>query len=146
MLIRNICVLILAIPGLSASIANAEIYRYVDETGLVVYTSEKPYSTELARKITIRDNAVSSMDPYSEAASKEVVMYSAAWCGVCKRAKAYFEVHDIEYNEYDIDTDAQGRQDYIRLGGRGVPIILVGDQRMDGFSKVQFEKLYSAEN
>ncbi len=146
MLTRSICVLILAVPGLLSSVANAEIYRYVDESGRVVYSSEKPFNIETAEKVIIRKNSVSSMESYDESGNKDVVMYSASWCGVCKKARSYFEDQGIDYNEYDIDKDPQGKREYTQLGGRGVPIILVGDQRMNGFSKPHFERLYSAEN
>lgn len=132
--------------GLLASLANAEIYRYVDESGRVVYSSEKPASIETVRKVTIRENSVASMESYDETENKDVVMYSASWCGICKQARAYFEENSIDYNEYDIDKDPQGRREYTQLGGRGVPIILIGGQRMDGFSKARFERLYSAKN
>ena len=145
-MIHSVCVLIIAITGLFISAAQAEIYRYVDESGRVVYSSEKPASDEAARKVVIHQNAVSSMESYEEAASRSVVLYSATWCGVCKRARAYFEDQGIIYNEFDVENDPQGRQDYARLGRRGVPIILVGDQRMDGFSKARFQQLYSADN
>jgi glutaredoxin len=137
---------IIAMSGLLASLANAEIYRYVDESGRVVYSSEKPASIETVRKVTIRENSVASMESYDETENKDVVMYSASWCGICKQARAYFEENSIDYNEYDIDKDPQGRREYTQLGGRGVPIILIGGQRMDGFSKARFERLYSAKN
>lgn len=143
---HSICVLILAIAGLLASVANAEIYSYVDESGRVVYSSEKPPGVEAVRKVTIRDNSVSSMASYDESENKDVVMYSASWCGICKKARAYFEDQGIDYNEYDIDKDPQGKREYTQLGGRGVPVILVGNKRMDGFSKARFERLYSTAN
>ena len=96
MLTRSICVWILAISGLPVSSVNAEIYRYVDDNGQVVYSSEKPPVSESARRLSIRENSVSSMESYDEAESKDVVMYSATWCGICKRAKAYFEDQGID--------------------------------------------------
>ena len=132
--------------GLCLPVAKAEIYRYLDESGRVVYSSEKPASSASARKVSIRHNTVSSMEPYEEATIKAVIMYSASWCGICKRARAYFDDQGIFFEEIDVENDPQGKQDYARLGGRGVPIILVGDRRMDGFSKARFQQLYSADN
>lgn len=145
-LIHSISVLIVPMFGLFISAANAEIYRYIDESGRVVYSSSRPPSAETVRTVDIRDNAVSSMESYEERDSKEVVMYSASWCGVCKRARAYFDDQGIYYTEYDVENDPQGRQDYARLGRRGVPIILIGERRMDGFSKSRFQQLYTADN
>ena len=69
-------------------------------------------------------------------------MYSANWCGVCKKARRYFEKQGIDYKEYDVETSARGKSDYKKLGAKGVPVILVGKQRMNGFSVDGFEKLY----
>mgnify|MGYP001817923251 CR=1 FL=1 len=146
MFIRSICVLILLLPGLFTAVANAEIYRYVDDNGRVVYSSEKPVENASASKVTIRDNTVSSMTSYTESEGREVVLYSASWCGVCKQARAYFEDQSIDYDEYDIENDPRGKRDYARFGGRGVPIILVVDQRMYVFRQARFDQLYSVNN
>lgn len=145
-MIHSVCVLIIAVSGLIFSAANAEIYRYLDESGRVVYSSEKPASNAPAQKVIIRQNTISPIESYDEVADKSVVMYSASWCGVCKHARAYFDDQGIAFDELDVENDAQGKQDYARLGSRGVPIILVGDRRMDGFSIARFQKLYSADN
>jgi glutaredoxin len=146
MLTRSICVLILALTGMFSPLTNAEVYHYVDESGRVVYTSVKPDTNETARKVTIRNNSVASMESYDEIESIGVVMYSASWCGICKKARAYFEAQSIDFSEYDVDKDPQRKREFAQLGGRGVPLILVGDQRMNGFSQKRFEHLYSAEN
>lgn len=64
-------------------------------------------------------------------------MLSTAWCGVCKRARAWLTQNRIPFTEYDVEHDPKGQAEYRRLRGRGVPIILVGDQRMDGFNSAR---------
>ena len=69
-------------------------------------------------------------------------MYGASWCGYCKKAKKYFNKNNIRFVEYDIERSTKGKRDYKALNGTGVPIILVGDQRMNGFSEAGFERMY----
>lgn len=130
------------------SAACAEVYRYVDENGRVVYSSERPMQDIAAKKVVIRHNSVSSnidVNAPAARADRDVVIYTASWCGVCKTAKAYFNEQDIEFEEFDIERDPRGKSDFRRLGGRAVPVILVGEQRMNGFDVASFERLYRAE-
>lgn len=69
-------------------------------------------------------------------------MYSTVWCGVCKKARRYFRANDIPFKEFDVETSERGRKDYARLNGRGVPIVLVGKYRMDGFNPGRFQQVY----
>ena len=70
-----------------------------------------------------------------------VVVYSTQWCPYCRKARAYFERHKIAHVEYDIEASAQNRARYQALNGRGVPLIIVGDKRLHGFSVQSFENL-----
>lgn len=70
-----------------------------------------------------------------------VVMYSTHWCPYCRKARAYFERHRITFVECDIEASAQNRAQFQALNGRGVPLILVGDKRMQGLSAQTFEAL-----
>ena len=79
----------------------------------------------------------------SKGKTPKVTMYSAEWCGVCKRAKRYFEEHKVRYTEKDIDKSKSANAEFRKLGGRGVPLILVGRKRLSGFSVASFEKIYS---
>jgi glutaredoxin-like YruB-family protein len=64
-----------------------------------------------------------------------VVMYSTAWCGVCKRARQYFEQEGISFVEYDVDENSAARSEYLSLNPRrSVPTIKVGDEVVIGFS------------
>lgn len=75
-------------------------------------------------------------------ASGRVVMYATSWCPYCRKARNYFRDNGIPFTEYDIEKNAQARREYDALGARGVPVILVGKKRMNGFSAAGFEKLY----
>ena len=83
--------------------------------------------------------------PASQAqpAQVPVVMYATAWCPYCAKARAYFKRTGTAYLEHDIEKSADARAEFKRLGGRGVPLILVGDLKMAGFSELAFESAYT---
>jgi glutaredoxin len=70
-----------------------------------------------------------------------VVMYSTNWCPYCAKARAYFRRCGIGYIEYDVEASAQNLAQFKALNGRGVPLIMIGDQRLEGFSAQAFEAL-----
>ena len=74
-------------------------------------------------------------------AKAEVKMYATSWCPYCAKARAYFARRGISYVEVDIEKSREGRAEYERLGARGIPVILVGPQRMNGFSEARLSQL-----
>ena len=50
----------------------------------------------------------------------------------------------IPFQEYDVEKTRKGKKDFAELKGRGVPILLVRGQRMNGFSASRFERLYES--
>lgn len=75
--------------------------------------------------------------------AKRVVLYSAGNCPHCKRAKAFLQRQGIAYREMDITRNSRARKALERLGARGVPTLLIGDARLDGFDEQRFWRLYS---
>ena len=65
---------------------------------------------------------------------KRVVIYTTAVCPACIKAKQYFAQKGVSYQEIDVNKDTAGREAFQKLGGRGVPLILIGDKRLEGFS------------
>lgn len=125
--------------------AAAGIYRWVDAEG-GVHFGDRPPAAQAASPVEVRVNTYPA--PSIEtlggppAAADRVVMYSASWCGVCRQAKEYFRRKGIHYAEYDIETSDRGRRDFARLGAKGVPVILVGNRRLNGFSEAAFSQIY----
>jgi glutaredoxin len=130
----------------AASFAHAEIHRWVDDQGKVHFGDRPPPDVEASVvKLRINTYESPSIEALAEVVSggAEVVLYSTSWCGVCRKAKAYFDTNGIAYTEYDIEKSAKGKREFDRLGGRGVPVILVGDKRLNGFSSASFKKIYA---
>jgi glutaredoxin len=71
----------------------------------------------------------------------EVIMYATTWCGYCKQARKFFERNGISYVEYDVERDRDAWRENRRLGGGGVPTIVVGDDVVRGFSAGQLTEL-----
>lgn len=76
-----------------------------------------------------------------DAAANEVHIYTTSNCDACQQAKAYMYSRDIAFTEYNIDSNPDQRARFDALGGKGVPLILVKGQRMDGFDATTFERL-----
>jgi glutaredoxin len=76
--------------------------------------------------------------------SNHVIMYATSWCGYCRKARNYFKANNIAFSEYDIEKDERAKKKYDALGGRGVPVILVGNKRMNGFNAQSFKRMYEA--
>lgn len=111
-----------------------------------MHFTDKPPKGEKAEALELKINTYSAVEikPLVERLGKKdkVVMYSATWCGICKKAKRYFKTNKIPYVIYDVEKSYTGKRDFKLLKGKSVPIIIVGDQRMNGFNVARFDKFY----
>jgi glutaredoxin len=135
---------------LSGSVAAAGIYKWTDAQGNLHFTDQPPPEAD-AEKVKLRINSYTSPQVAEGAANSpmaatgdKVTLYGTDWCGYCKKAKRYFRANRIAFQEYDVENSRKGRRDYRKMGGGGVPIILVGGRRLNGFSVVAFERIYQS--
>ncbi len=70
-----------------------------------------------------------------------VWIYVTRTCVYCKQAKSHLARRGVEYTELDIDASAAAREEFRQLGARGVPVILVGDKRLNGYSPKRLDAL-----
>lgn len=62
-----------------------------------------------------------------------VVLLSASWCGYCRKLRADLKEWGVQYRDFDIENTAAGARAFAQLRGGGVPILLVGERRFDGY-------------
>ena len=76
--------------------------------------------------------------------SPQVTIYSTPACPTCRSAKRYFGRKDIEFTDIDVMEDQEQAHQMVHLSGQTtVPVILVDDKVMVGFSQVEFEKMWN---
>ena len=76
-----------------------------------------------------------------QVAQLDVVLYSTAWCGYCRKAREFFAANGIRYVEYDIEKNPAAFSEHRRPGGRGVPLITVGDDVVKGYNEPALRQL-----
>jgi len=154
--------IVLAVNGvaLSTSASADTVYKAVGPDGEVTYTDKPP--ADRARASTLEfHNLPSSPLPaqvlrFREQLEKsaqgrinaarapragDVALFTASWCGHCRRAKAHLAAAQISYVEYDIEN-VDGMRAFIGAGGGGgVPLLLAGDKRVQGYSAAAYERL-----
>lgn len=123
--------LTLAVLLLTYSFAGAEMYpRLPLPQPLISSNSEQPTHAPVLLAAAAKQ----------ERFSGTVELYVTNWCGYCKQALAYVKSNNINYVAYDIEKDSAANQRYEEMGGRGIPLIVIGDNIMSGFSPETFER------
>ena len=60
--------------------------------------------------------------------SKEITMYSAEWCGDCRRSKAFLDGHEVAYEYVDLEAHPEAAEIAQSIAGRkNIPVIVFKD-------------------
>lgn len=68
-----------------------------------------------------------------------ITLYSTSRCAHCKQARQWLKQRGLRFQEFDIERNQRAFKDYQRLGARGVPVLLINQQRIDGFDPKRLE-------
>jgi len=74
---------------------------------------------------------------------KKVVLYTMNKCPHCETAKKYLDKQGISYRLCNVQTP-KGQKEFAKLGLRGVPVLKISDQILNGFSVKKFNELYQS--
>ncbi len=127
-----------------ASSDEAGGYQYIDETGRVriaasleeVPERQRSTATALlnASRGKRRRDPSDADEPLGAAQRADVTIYTTPGCGWCRRAMAYFDQKGVDYTNRDISSDREAYDEFLNItgGDRGVPVIVVGEDWMQG--------------
>jgi glutaredoxin len=77
----------------------------------------------------------------------KVVLYTAPWCGFCKKAAAHLRSRGVAFEERDIDADRSAAVELSRklrqagLSGSGIPVLDIAGTIVIGFKKERIDRL-----
>lgn len=76
---------------------------------------------------------------YFPDAQSKVVLYGTSWCGYCAKTRDYFRAHQIDFIDLDIEKSPEARKAHAELGGGGVPVVLIGNRKIQGYNASALE-------
>jgi glutaredoxin len=149
--------LALALCALTGDSVAQTLYKSVTADGRTVYSDLPPTEGKVQKTMKF-DNlpksplpanfgklpalaAKTSDKPAARKGTDKVVMYTATWCGPCRRAKAWMAEQGISYRDWDIDTP-EGKAALRETGiGGGIPLLIAGGKQVQGFSPEAYESI-----
>lgn len=152
--------LLAALLAFAATPAAPQVFKWTDAQGKVHYGDKPPEDAKTQQikvdaksydgppqitdwaSILRRPAKGESLQP--RASSGGLTMFSAVWCGPCKRAKAYMAQKGIAYRDVDVEASEANAKEFATYGGGGVPLFISGDKAMRGFSPGSIEQLLAA--
>ena len=154
---NHITVAVVLIVLCAAMSSHAEMYMWEDENGVVTFKDTPPTKSKKRKVKVYTDNDFAASPPVPEPSKSSrssnpspaakvvkrfdgtIEMYATEWCGYCVAAEKYMKSKNYPYVKYDIEKDRAAQQRHKDLGGRGVPLIIIGANKMSGFSPENLE-------
>lgn len=164
----KIGVLSIFVLFLFSPMANAEMYKWVDEKGVIHFQDYPPAVSPSTQVEKLSDEKL-RFDNYIEQGAKSdgempyksvlkedakkkrkgknryarnqsVELYVTTWCGYCKKARAFLQARKIDFTEYDVEKDKGASRRHRKLNPRGgVPVAVINGKTIFGFSQAAYE-------
>ncbi len=100
-------------------------------TGLVVANAPKWF-----KKPYVEGNYAQ----YYPDAQTKVVMYGTQSCPYCGKARELLRAKNVRFADLDVQHSPKAQKEFEQLGGTGVPVILIGNRRIQGFNQDAIEE------
>ncbi len=101
--------------------------------GAVIVALYFIYQTQL--KIINQDVSARDIDP-----NCDIIMFTTEHCPYCKKAKKYLASQGAQWCERDIEWSDEDAQLFKQLGGKGTPLIVIGNHVIGGYVESRIKR------
>lgn len=74
----------------------------------------------------------------------KVVLYTTLHCPHCQHAKRWFHKNNIPFLDFNVGKPGKIQKQFFQMGARSVPLIVIGDQQLNGFDPQQLKSVLFA--
>lgn len=145
-LVCGAMLILLSVLPVVHSTVHADVVRYTDRDGRTHYVDSPAkvppeYRQQLLgakplpninRDDDLRFRSVEDRTAGPAVRRKRIDVYVTSWCGYCRALEAELTRRGIPFNRYDIERDVAAQRRHAGLGGRGIPLTVVGDAVIRG--------------
>ena len=71
----------------------------------------------------------------------KVTVYTSNTCPYRTMAKDYLKEREVDFEEKNVQTDKEARNELMAMGYTGVPVICIDDEQIVGFDKNRLDEL-----
>jgi glutaredoxin-like protein NrdH len=82
---------------------------------------------------------------YVQGSNFDKVLYTTSWCSNCKQAKLFLTQNNILFEEKDIESNIQWKDELAELESDSVPLLVMKDRKITGFYRPAYIKLAKIE-
>ncbi|QWU15518.1 Glutaredoxin [Paenibacillus sophorae] len=75
---------------------------------------------------------------------ENVVVYTSTNCPHCRQVKSFLNEKGVSFEERNIEQNEEFAQQVWDMGMRAVPITVIGEHKIVGMNKTQFDKILAA--
>ncbi|OOG61464.1 hypothetical protein B0E46_15925 [Rhodanobacter sp. B04] len=72
------------------------------------------------------------------------MIFTTSTCPFCKKTRYILESNGIEYKDYVTDVTKTAEEQYLSLGEKNVPIILIGNTKLRGLNEKELIQVLNA--
>lgn len=80
-------------------------------------------------------------DPRRYTGESEIVVLATSWCGYCEQLRAGLDAAGVNYRVLDVEDGGEGEKAFDAVGGRGVPVTVIGQDVVHGYNAPKLTSL-----